>query len=422
MNSLSKILQGLRSPNADQQDTAEYALREWGKQGLPVDEGIAALNAAAQPFPPRSMDWKDSAEDLIEAVAESPQLEYVSVIVENFPLYSENSKMRALWLLAKLPQREAAVAFMDLLRNHARKGDISGLWTMPLRSDPRHGDVFFPEILAYSDIEAFQWDINLLLLCYLEKGAVSPESVSDYGEKILDGYTEYESKLIPLQQAEGVAWMWEESYQELRNTACLYLDLLGFFSLPSARKSVRRALSYTDPRLLFFAIRDLIRHGEDVDSERLFTVAASAETRNMLYDSLERLNRSSLFPQQFKTQAAFAESDMVGWLTFPTELGCVPDEIELMHVGSVETDADKGPMDYYVFRFRMLAPHWGAKDGRLAGVSGPFLRKDAPSTSAYGSTFSRFDAWESQTAEEHLEAIVENIGDWAQYFNEERES
>jgi hypothetical protein len=422
MPSLSEVLQGLRSRNTDEQNAAEDMLRKWGKQGLPVEDGIAALKAAGEPFPARSMDWQDSAEDLIDAVAESPLPEYIPVIVERFRSYSPNAKKAALWLLAKLPEREAAVAFMDLLRAHARNGDISHLWMMPLREDPRHGDVFFPEILVYTDIEAFRWDINLLLLCYLDKGSISPESIPYYAEVILSDYIDYEGKLAPLQQSEGIAWMWDESYQDLRNTACLYLDLLGFFSVPAARDAVRRALSYTDPRLLFFAIRGLIRQGEHIDPEHLFKVAAFTETRNMLYDALDSLNKSSLFPQQFKTQAAFAESNMVSWLIYPTEFGCAPDEIELMHVAAIDTETEEGLIDYYVFRFRTLEPHWGAKDGWLAGVSGPFIRKDGPSTRAHGCTFSRFDPWESQTAQQHLDAIVENIGDWAQHFKEERES
>jgi hypothetical protein len=422
MSQLSEIIQGFRSHNTDEQNAAEDMLRKWSKQSLTLEDGIDALKAAAQPFPPRSMDWQDSSEDLIKAVAEFPLPEYIPVIIEHFPLYSANAKMTALWLLAKLPQREAAVAFMHLLRGHGRKGEISRLWTMPLRSDPRHGDVFFPEILSYSDVEAFQWDINLLLLCYLDKGSVLAGSVSGYGETIIAAYADYENKLMPLQQSEGIAWMWDESYQDLRNTACLYLDLLGFFPSPSVTEAIHRALSFTDPRLVFFAIKGLIHRGENVPPEHLFSAAASAETRNMLYDILDRSNKSSLFPQQFRTQTALAESDMVSWLIYPTELGCAPDEIELMHVATIDTEAEEGLIDYYVFRFRTLEPHWGAKDGWMAGVSGPFIRKNGPSTDAQGCTFSRFDAWESQSVEEHLDAIVENIEDWGRCFREERES
>jgi hypothetical protein len=35
-------------------------------------------------------------------------------------------------------------------------------------------------------------------------------------------------------------------------------------------------------------------------------------------------------------QEAFAESDMVNWLTYPTELGHVPDKIELMQVLTID--------------------------------------------------------------------------------------
>jgi len=412
MTRLAGIILALKSHNTDEQDAAAEGLRGWSEEGLPVEEGILALKAAAQPFPPRIMDWKDSAGDLVEAAAESPWPEYIPVVVEHYPLYPKGAKTEALRLLAKLPQREAAVAFMDLLRCHARQGDIPHLITMPLRSDPRHADVFFPEILSYTDIEAFRWDINLLLLSYLEEGLVAPETVSGYGESILESYTDYESKLMPVQQAEGIAWIWEQSYQDLRDTACLYLDLLGFFVAPSAKEAVRRAFSFADPRMVFFAVRACVQRGEDVDPTHLFNVAASAEMRNWLYNELDRLGKLSLFPHQFATQAAFAESNMVGWLIFPTELGRAPDEIELMHVSTFDTQEEEGLVDHYVFRFRTLEPHWAAKDGWMAGVSGPFIQKNAPSTRAYGDTFSRFDAWESKTAEEHLRANLDNLDNW----------
>jgi hypothetical protein len=122
------------------------------------------------------------------------------------------------------------------------------------------------------------------------------------------------------------------------------------------------------------------------------------------------LGKLPLFPEEFRTQAALAESNMVNWLMFPTELGRAPDEIELMHVATMDTE--DGLVDYYVFRFRTLELHWGAKDGWMAGVSGPFLQKDAPSTVAYGDTFSRFDPWDSKKPEEHLEAILGNLDEW----------
>lgn len=61
--------------------------------------------------------------------------------------------------------------------------------------------------------------------------------------------------------------------------------------------------------------------------------------------TLKRLGNTSLFPETYRTQKAFAEADMVNWL-YPTELNRVPDEIELMKVVAVNTGLPDGIYDY----------------------------------------------------------------------------
>ncbi len=415
---LIEIVERLASTNLEERNTAADKLCELSKHGLSLVDGTEALRAASRSFPARDMDWQDSSADLIEAAAELPRPEYISVVVDNFSLYSKKAKELALWLLAKLPQREAATAYMELLRKHLRKGEIGRLLVQPLKLEPRHAEVFFPEILEYSGVGGFEWDINLLLLCYLYEGAIKPEAVAAYGEKLLERYRDCANKLMRMQKAEGVAWMWEDSYEELRSMGALYVDLLGYFPEPHMQEVVRQALTFTDPRLKLFAVLGLIRQGEDVEAKHLLDVAASAEVRNPLFDGLKMFGKLSLFPEEFGTQAALAESNMVNWLIYPTELGRAPDEIELMHIATIDPGTADGLNDYYVFRFRTFEPHWAAKDGWMAGVSGPFIQKDAPSTVSYGHTFSRFEPWDSKAPEEHLEAVLENLDRWEEAYAE----
>ena len=60
---------------------------------------------------------------------------------------------------------------------------------------------------------------------------------------------------------------------------------------------------------------------------------------------------------------------------------------------------------FYLFRFRTHEPHWGAKDGWMSGLSGPFVIADMPTSEAGGSTFSSFTKWEEMSAQEHFESI-----------------
>jgi len=377
-----------------------------GEQGLSIEEGILALKAASKEFPPRKYGFKDTSVDLIRAVAAHPQTAYIPVVTELYPTYNNKAKEEALRLLAAIEDREAAIAFMNVLRTWARSGHVPALPTHPLRDKPRNADVFFPDILGYADIEAFEWDIYLLLLTYLQANLISYDSVSSYSTQILDSYHKYEDKLVAAQQNEGVAWMWEEEYRKWRNIASVILDVMGYFPFTEVERELQEALTYNDPRLKFFAIISLLRQGKEVSSESVREVARAPEMRNFLYQELAKFNQTTLYPEEFRTQEAFAESDMVNWLVFPTELARVPDEIELMKVVSIDTKTPDGILDYYVFRFRTFPPHWAAKDGWMAGIAGPFLRKDAPSTVSYGATFSAFESWESRTPEEHVRKIL----------------
>jgi hypothetical protein len=244
------------------------------------------------------------------------------------------------------------------------------------------------------------------------EGRVDAEGLSRLEERLLEIYGEQRAKLLPAQRAQGTAWMWEEDYLEAQGIAGLALDILGYFPSSAVKSELRQALQYVDPKLKFFALAALVRLGERVEPRYAFEVAASREMRNWLYDRLEEHGRLDLFPLELRTQEAFAESNMVAWLTYPTELGREPDEIELMKIWSYDTGPPDGIIDYYLYRFRTYPPHWAAENDWMAGLAGPFLRKEAPSTKAYGGTFSKFEAWDGKTPEEHIEGILDVTQEW----------
>lgn len=403
---IQKIIASLKSENLEERKKALKDLHKREKQGLTPQEGLLCLQAADDEYPPQEYDSQDSSADLITAAASVPQAEYIPIIRDSFLKYNPKARGRALILLNKIPDRQAAVTFMGLLKTHARSVTIDALSTGLLHSDPKHADIFFPALLDYADIETFEWDIYHLLLTYFEENLVSTESLLPYSKTIVDSYLKYKDPLTKSQKTEGIDWMWEDDYPKWRDIASLILDVMGYFPTPEVESELHSALNYQDPRLKLFAALSLLRHGKEVDSDTFHTLAASAETRNILYDKLTEMNKQPLYPEEFKTQEAFAESAMVTWLIFPTELGRVPNEIECMKKVSYFTKKE-GIIDYFVFRFRTFEPHWAAEDGWMAGIAGPYLRKEEPSTKAYGGTFSEFESWESKTAEEHVQSIAD---------------
>ena len=115
--------------------------------------------------------------------------------------------------------------------------------------------------------------------------------------------------------------------------------------------------------------------GGQPDPAVLHQFAADPLTRAALYDALAHRGRESVFPAEFRTQEALAESDLVQWLAHPNELRGPPDEIQFERVYTKQTD-EVGPVRWYLFRFRVRPPHWAADKGWMAGAAGPYRAAD----------------------------------------------
>lgn len=407
---ITPLLEALRSPDLETRETAAERLDHHARvEGFDAAEGLRLLGEATRPFPERKYEWQNTGVDLIRAAGVNPHFSFVPAIVANFSDYSARAKIEALRLLTTIPDPDAARAYVLLAETHGRDGSLEELPIRGLETDPRYAEIVFPDLLELATIPRFRWNIYRLCLTYFNEGLLSPPDLEGHTASILEAYRPLRDLLEQAQKPDGLAWMWEEDYQEWRSEAGLMLDLLGYFRAPASRQELEHALNFEDPRLRLFAIVSSLRHGVEVDERRLVAVASAAETRNWLYRNLQSLGREELFPEKFQTQEHFAESDMVNWLAYPTELGRVPDEIELMEVIPVESP--EGPMSYYLFRFRTHPPHWAAEDGWMAGVSGPF-RRGVLSPDAYGDTFSTFESWDAKTSEEHLEEIRSLIEAW----------
>jgi hypothetical protein len=402
---LDRILEALHSNDEKVREAAKTDLLRLRHQAdrLSAAQGLKVLRAAAQPYAFEKPSRDEVSEYLVDVAATHSRSEYAPVVVELFDQFSDKAKWWALVILASLEEREAAVAYMEVVRQHGEAGRIPQLVTGPLEKKPRHADVYFPELLRYARVTRLSADVYRLCLAYGEAELLSPKTLAPFAGQVVDAYRALAEKLRPAQRDKGVAWMWEEPYTD------------GRFDAETVEADLRRALEYRDPRLKSFAIASLLRLGKAVDAKHVAAVAAHAEMRNWLYQALHKRGQLALYPEKHRTQAAFAEADMVDWLTFPTELGRVPDKIELMKVVSVDTGLPGGVYDYYLFRFCTHEPHWAAKDGWMAGVSGPFRRKDLPTPASLGDTFSTFTKWESKTPEEHVGDIHELMQRWREY-------
>jgi hypothetical protein len=410
---LDDVLENLYSPREPERERAARQLARLGRLGLTLEQGLRALKASTLPYPPRRYPKDDTSTDLIRAVLQVPYPEYLPQIVQRYRMWNPRAQREALNLLTRIEDARAAEAVVQILGAYARTGNVPRLPLGMNASAPHFPEVFFPALLDYLDLPKLRFAVYEYTLSFAGAQLIDTEMLTPHADRILTSYRQRRDRLMPAQQPTGVGWMWGDGYHRRRWQTGVLLDLLGHVAAPGVEAELRRAVAeYSDPRLKMYAVLSLLRQNFEVDADAVADVAASPECRRWLFDSLQKLERFHLFPAALRTQPALAESDLVHWLLHPAELGRAPDEIELMQVIPFPSGTDDGWLDYYLFRFRTDAPHWSARHDWMAGVSGPFLRKDAPSVQALGDTFSAFTPWRSKPLAEHVADVRELMKTW----------
>jgi hypothetical protein len=126
------------------------------------------------------------------------------------------------------------------------------------------------------------------------------------------------------------------------------------------------------------------------------------------YLTLKSYDKLHLFPKEYNNFISGAESSLAFWLLHPNELDAVPDEVEFVQKISIneKVDGQNKIADYYIFKFKVNAPHWAAEDGWMAGISGPYTDESSPYDYVSG-TFSQLEKFDSKTPEEHFRTIYE---------------
>jgi len=127
--------------------------------------------------------------------------------------------------------------------------------------------------------------------------------------------------------------------------------------------------------------------------------------RHATFRVLEAYGQSALFPLEHATVEKGAESYLVTWLEFPTELGRAPDEIELIRAVTLEETTRQ---IYYVFRFRMVTPHWSTKFNWMIGVVGPYS-EESEAFDMPAKIFSRFNTVADTIIEDEVQWVHANV-------------
>ncbi len=152
---------------------------------------------------------------------------------------------------------------------------------------------------------------------------------------------------------------------------------------------------------LIAPVLEVARSGDSSSTELVHECAKVPATRCHLYRRLKKMGHGELFPEEFRTTEKVAESNMVTWLMHRNELNAVPAHIELVAEFEVYEPGQEGRV--FMFRFRVLEPHWAADRAWMAGVAGPYWDGEE---SAHGlHTFSELKSYDGDCSESHLDFV-----------------
>jgi len=400
----SKLLERIRTADRAGRSALAGVIQDFHGRRLRRKDVLRALSLAPL-MEEEADDSKDPAANLIWAMYDSLSPKDIPLLRDIYPRLSRHARSRVLSRLAELGDEASLKAFLTFLRFDPGRSELEDFPVHDFEGNPGAAVILYPAVFDFLDSPKLQHGAFLVALRFLEDGSLPPGRLKEREPQILDVANDLLKSVGPLQRSEGMSWMWQEPYRNLRSFLGVTLDLLGSLNATSATSLFEKGLSLADPKLKLFCVTGLLRQGASPPERTVFQVAAAPETRLWLHRNLSALNRLELFPERFSSQEAFAESEMVEWLSFPTELDSAPDEIEL--TGMVSRQRETDCFDYYVFRFRVSEPHWAADDGWMAGMAGPYRRSPRPSPEGLGATFSKFKKWDEKTNEEHVSDLLD---------------
>ena len=370
-------------------------------------DALVLLNLAISlPFPPQRLEWNDTVHDLIFPLIRSPYPSLVMPVRKAYPQLSARAKCAALCILGATSSRIGAEAFIELVREHGwPSGAYSRVFT-ELHRLLNHSDILFPTLIQLAG--EYIGGVTDLLVAGFNQGSINLAEGKVDLEPIVDiacgQLKELLKSATTLQQGHGLEWRFAEDYFSVRNQTGAWLDIAGYLKSSRLEPLLFQALSLSDPRLAAYAAVALLRHGVSVQKEICIGIAACHETRAMFFELLKQFGRLDYFPSEYCQWDAFAAADMVQWLSYPTELGREPDELQLMATFSNNVGLENQVL--YVWRFRTADGPW------YASTSGPYRQVGKPVPLHGNLTFSRFDDWDKHSAEQHAEASLETFAEW----------
>ena len=179
----------------------------------------------------------------------------------------------------------------------------------------------------------------------------------------------------------------------------LLADVAKYFAEENVISALMELVKLGKNHINIYALDTLCGKWLDVPPGMVEALAQDLEYADTAYNILRRSGKIRLFPAEYATEEYLAKSDLVRWLTYPTELGKAPDEI--VYIGKIKKLFKKEV--FHVFKYRSNSDTLGEdlKNKWLIGWS-----------SRDGGTFSNFDEFapfEQETTKKTLKLIQKKL-------------
>ncbi|MBQ3490015.1 MAG: hypothetical protein IJA86_05460 [Clostridia bacterium] len=173
-------------------------------------------------------------------------------------------------------------------------------------------------------------------------------------------------------------------------------DVAKYFINDTLTALLNDVLKLGKNNINYYTAATLLNAGQSIPAETVDALAKDLVYADMTYSLLQQHGLTDLFPKELSDPVYLAKSDLVHWLTYPTELGKEPDQIE--YLGKV-----KKKEEYHIFRYTSDSDNLGddLKGQWLIGWS-----------NNEGGTFSNFDLYaefEKKTTEKTLKNIKKRL-------------
>jgi uncharacterized protein YbaP (TraB family) len=298
-NKAAQLLKALESADSTQFLAGKKALTQvsFTKKDLPL------LHKAMTGLYRDSGDYNNVNTLLCNAVADlkdESTLPVVEQLWEQLPASHEKLRYGLLEIVAAHKTAASAALVKKLLLNHPpQKGESYRLFYKFSDSLELIAPIF-PELLPLLNDSLAGPQIISLAEELLDSNLVDVRIVLNHKKQL---YYMAETALKLLQDDEHFWWY---NYHSL-------VRLLAKLKEPAANQWVRKYLLQSNMYLKHTAAVALLKAGQPVETTELLKLAADKEQRIDLYRELAEMKKLALFPKQYLTEQAFAESELYSY-------------------------------------------------------------------------------------------------------------